>query len=76
MTKKNSFRKLSPAVEVKGVQVPICNFKSIFIGPEAQVYKTYMLHAHEAFTEKYPMVPGHENMEEYKKFIKLATNGK
>ncbi len=65
---KNNYRKLSPASEVKGVKIPICNFKSIYIGLGAQAYLEYMNKAHNTFTEKFPMEKGCENMEEYKEF--------
>ena len=69
MAKKNKFREIKPVVETKLLEMPVTNYRSIYIGKAAQAYGKYIMDAHIAFVNKYPMDPGHENTKEWKEFM-------
>ena len=74
MAKKNKFREIKPVVEeIKRLDLPAVNYRSIYIGKAAHAYGKYIMEAHLAFVNKFPMDPGHENTQEWKEFMNQNT---
>lgn len=75
MAKKNKFRETKPVIEeIKRIDLPVTNYRSIYIGKAAQAYGKYIMDAHIAFVKKFPMEPGHENTKEWREFMNQNTS--